>query len=142
MADPLAKPKQASLEQLLAYKQSIEVEIRSLQQKLEAVDLSLQLLTSDSPPSLERIISAHRSKYASLTAQQAVQLLLEDHPDRAFKASEVAKLLKDEGFVPRAKDFATQVSVTLNRLVKKGLLEKGKKGAVNAYSLKQRDGRT
>ena len=142
MADPLSKPKQASLEQLLAYKQSIEAEILSLQQKLDAVDLSLQLLTPDAPPSLERIIPAHRSKYASLTAQQAVQLLLQENPGKAFKASEVARQLTGEGFVARAKDFAAQVSVTLNRLVKKGILQKGKKGTVNVYSLKQRDARS
>ena len=136
MPDPLSETKKAALDRLHAYRSQLESQLLSLQQKLDAVKLSIELLVNDKLPDPNRLAAISQHRYVGVPLQKAVAGFLRANPETDFKAGDVAHHLLRDGFVPNAKNFSSQVGATLNRLVKKGLAVRRKDGVVWAYRLK------
>jgi hypothetical protein len=132
----IAETEAAALARLQEHRGQLRADLVDLQRKLAAVEQAIQLLSGQATPSPEGLDAARRGKYASLPAQDAVESFLRNHAGTAFKPREVAQELKSAGFVTKSKDFASQVAVALNRLSKKGVVEKTRRAGVTAYRLK------
>jgi hypothetical protein len=132
----IAGTEAAALARLQEHRCQLLTDLAALQRKLAATEQAVQLLSGQATPSPEGLAAARRGKYSSLPAQDAVERFLQDHPGSAFKPREVARELKSAGFVTKSKDFASQVAVALNRLCKKGIVDKTRRAGVTAYRVK------
>lgn len=133
------KDAQPALQELFAYRQRLEDQLADLGGKLDAVNSAIRLLASEGPTGTDELL-ARGTKYTSMPPQQAAELFLREHPKGAFKASDVARALRDEGLVPRARNFNSQITVALNRLVEKDVAESDKANGVTVYHLRRDKG--
>ena len=136
MVDPSSETKQAALDRLHAYRSQLESQFEAVQQKLDAVRLSIELLVNDKLPDANRLAAISQNKYVGIPLQKAVVSFLRGSPETDFKAGEVAHHLLRDGFVSNTKNFPSQVGAALNRLVKKGFAARRKDGIVWVYRLK------
>ena len=127
MPRPPQELERTALQDLSALKAALESEIAKLGEKLESVNASIAALTGSLTPAVGR--------YRNMPPQQAVQAYLRDHPNSLLKPAELAKELRRDGYVPRAKNFPGQINVCLRRLAERGLVEKASKDGVDAYRL-------
>ncbi|MHC4250968.1 MAG: hypothetical protein ACYS9X_17715, partial [Planctomycetota bacterium] len=105
MPDPSSETKKAALDRLHAYRSQLESQLLALQQKLDAVKLSIELLVNDKLPDPKRLTAISQNKYVGIPLQKAVASFLRANPETDFAAGEVAHHLLRDGFVSNAKNF-------------------------------------
>lgn len=132
MARSLADHGNRTLEDLREFRRRLQREIATLTEMLKAVEQSIKSIKSGRPSS-DPALPARGPIYASMPAQEAVERFLRENPKKAFTASEVADGLERRGFVPRSRNFKSQVGAALNRLSTKHVAARSKQEGVFVY---------
>jgi len=111
---------------LEASRAELQRKLEQAKHDLEAMEHSIRLLRGIGQGSPREETPAD-GVYSDLRPQQAVDKFFQEHPQRAYKPSQAARMLRESGYQPTTRDrnvFVTQVRTACLRLTQKGVLER------------------
>jgi len=136
---------EAAIQVLYAYRDDFRSEIELLNDNLRIIERTIKLLSSDTTKAVSLVgkvpVKASNAStpitqvtgYSGLKGQAAVELFLEENPEKWFKASVVAKELLRRGVQKTSKSFTSGITLALDRAAKKDLAIKEKRNKVFKY---------
>jgi hypothetical protein len=125
-----------ALRLLRARRKAMEDEILRLNADIEAIKRAEDILNESKQPSFLPPIPIS-NELAGLTPTKAVFKVLDDRPEKEWKAVELAKELLSRGYGKANRNFLSVISTTLIRLAKEGKIERiRKEGESSKYKKK------
>lgn len=106
---------------LLEYRTEIAAELRSLDQTIQAMTGNETTLSTGSRIPEDSTPAINKDDWPQMTVQEAVLTVLELHPHKIYRASEIRRYLKKRKF-PRSdrKTFGSSVATSARRLAQSG----------------------
>jgi hypothetical protein len=103
----------------------IEQQMKRLREDIEAINRAEDILSEPyEQPSFLNERSSGSGELAGLTPTKAILKVLDDRPEKLWRAAELAKDLKSRGYKSGSKHFASVVSATLVRLASQDKIER------------------
>ena len=116
----------------------IEQQIKKLREDVEAIHRAEDILSElYAQPSFPNEGLSGSGELVGLTPTKAILKVLDDRPEKQWRAAELAKYLKSRGYKSDSKHFASVVSATLVRLASQGRVERiREEGETSRYKKK------